>query len=170
MCYLPDTMALFCTLPYFILSSFKFPLLFYLSLSSFLKVEQILRVDMSRQQKQYYKYILTKNYSALAKGNKTSTVSFVNLVVELKKCCNHAYLTRPPDDAEAGATREERLERLLRGSGKLLLLDRLLVRLQQTGHRVLIFSQMVRMLDILVEYLGMHFCFCLLEFTSRDEF
>jgi chromodomain-helicase-DNA-binding protein 1 len=125
---------------------------------------------MSRQQKQYYKYILTKNYSALAKGNKTSTVSFVNLVVELKKCCNHAYLTRPPDDAEAGATREERLERLLRGSGKLLLLDRLLVRLQQTGHRVLIFSQMVRMLDILVEYLGMHFCFCFLEFSSRDEF
>jgi SNF2 family DNA or RNA helicase len=118
------------------------------------KVEQILRVDMSRQQKQYYKYILTKNYSALAKGNKTSTVSFVNIVVELKKCCNHAYLTRPPDDAEAGVTREERLERLLRGSGKLLLLDRLLVRLQQTGHRVLIFSQMVRMLDILVEYLG----------------
>jgi chromodomain-helicase-DNA-binding protein 1 len=112
---------------------------------------------MSRQQKQYYKYILTKNYSALAKGNKTSTVSFVNLVVELKKCCNHAYLTRPPDDAEAGATREERLERLLRGSGKLLLLDRLLVRLQQTGHRVLIFSQMVRMLDILVEYLGKNF-------------
>ena len=121
------------------------------------KVEQILRVDMSRLQKQYYKYILTKNYSALAKGTKMSTVSFVNIVVELKKCCNHSYLTRPPDDVEASVTREERLERLLRGSGKLQLLDRLLVRLQQTGHRVLIFSQMVRMLDILVEYLGENF-------------
>merc|ERR1719234_1801075 len=87
------------------------------------------------------------------KGMKGSTVSFANIVVELKKCCNHAYLTKPPDDKEAGTTREERLEKLLRGSGKLLLLDKLLVRLQETGHRVLIFSQMVRMLDVLSEYL-----------------
>merc|ERR1712002_1308034 len=117
------------------------------------KVEQILRVDMTIKQKQYYKYILTRNYKELSKGNKGSTVSLCNIVVELKKCCNHAYLTKPPDDKEAGTTREERLEKLLRGSGKLLLLDKLLVRLQETGHRVLIFSQMVRMLDVLSEYL-----------------
>ena len=42
---------------------------------------------------------------------------------------------------------------LLRGSGKLYLLDKLLVRLKETGHRVLIFSQMVRMLDLLAEYM-----------------
>lgn len=117
------------------------------------KVEQILRVDMSRQQKQYYKYILSKNYFALTKGVKGAHVSFINLVVELKKCCNHAYLTKQPDDAEAGVTAEERMQKLLRGSGKLMLLDKLLVRLKETGHRVLIFSQMVRMLDILVDYL-----------------
>jgi len=117
------------------------------------KVEQILRVDMSKLQKQLYKYILTRNYGALMKGMKGSTVSLCNIVVELKKCCNHAYLTKPPDDQEAGTTKEQRLERLLRGSGKLLLLDKLLVRLKETGHRVLIFSQMVRLLDILSEYL-----------------
>lgn len=32
------------------------------------KVEQILRVDMMTQQKQYYKWILTKNYEMLKKG------------------------------------------------------------------------------------------------------
>lgn len=49
---------------------------------------------------------------------------------------------------------------LIRGSGKLVLLDKLLVRLRETGHRVLIFSQMVRMLDILAEYLQLrHFTF-----------
>merc|ERR1719289_247062 len=97
------------------------------------KVEQILRVDMSRLQKQYYKYILTKNYNALTRGNKAATISFINLVVELKKCCNHAYLTKPPlEDTEIGLTREERLQNLLRGSGKLLLLDKLLVRLRDT--------------------------------------
>ena len=38
-------------------------------------------------------------------------------------------------------------------SGKVVLLDKLLVRLHERGHRVLIFSQMVRMLDILADYL-----------------
>lgn len=40
------------------------------------------------------------------------------------------------------------------GSGKLVLLDKLLTRLRERGSRVLIFSQMVRMLDILAEYLA----------------
>ena len=42
---------------------------------------------------------------------------------------------------------------VVRGSGKLVLLDKLLTRLRERGNRVLIFSQMVRMLDILAEYL-----------------
>merc|ERR1711892_1228814 len=86
-------------------------------------------------------------------GSKGSTTSFVNIMIELKKGCNHCYLTKPPDDREAGVTKEERLEKLLRGGGKLLLLDKFLVRLRETGHRVLIFSQIVRMLDVLSEYL-----------------
>ncbi|QQP39891.1 ChromodomainhelicaseDNAbinding protein 1like, partial [Caligus rogercresseyi] len=61
------------------------------------KVERILRVDMSRKQKQYYKWILTRNYAALTKGVKGSTLSFVNIVMELKKCCNHVLLTRPEE-------------------------------------------------------------------------
>ena len=39
------------------------------------------------------------------------------------------------------------------GSGKLWLLDKLLARCKERGNRVLIFSQMVRMLDIISEYL-----------------
>jgi SWI/SNF-related matrix-associated actin-dependent regulator of chromatin subfamily A member 5 len=39
------------------------------------------------------------------------------------------------------------------GSGKLMLLDKLLTRLKQKGSRVLIFSQMTRLLDILEDYL-----------------
>ena len=61
------------------------------------KVEQILRVDMTSLQKQYYKWILTKNYTALRKGNKGSSSTFVNIVMELKKCCNHAFLTKPQE-------------------------------------------------------------------------
>jgi chromodomain-helicase-DNA-binding protein 1 len=61
------------------------------------KVEQILRVEMTAIQKQYYKWILTKNYNALRKGVKGSSSTFLNIVIELKKCCNHAQLTKPID-------------------------------------------------------------------------
>ncbi|XP_018099831.1 chromodomain-helicase-DNA-binding protein 1 isoform X3 [Xenopus laevis] len=116
------------------------------------KVEQILRVEMSASQKQYYKWILTRNYKALSKGSKGSTSGFLNIMMELKKCCNHCYLIKAPEENEF-YNRQEALQHLIRSSGKLILLDKLLVRLRERGNRVLIFSQMVRMLNILAEYL-----------------
>ncbi|XP_049876715.1 chromodomain-helicase-DNA-binding protein 1 isoform X2 [Pectinophora gossypiella] len=135
------------------------------------KVEQILRVEMTSIQKQYYKWILTKNYSALRKGVKGSINTFINIVIELKKCCNHALLTKPEDfESRASLATNDAVEKLLRGSGKLLLLDKLLCRLKETGHRVLIFSQMVRMLDILAEYLQRrHFPFQRLDGSIKGE-
>lgn len=71
--------------------------------------------------------------------------------MELKKAANHPYLF---DGAEVHTDNtEETLKGLLMSSGKMVLLDKLLVRLRQDGHRVLIFSQMVRMLDILSDYM-----------------
>ncbi|KAM4572469.1 chromodomain-helicase-DNA-binding protein 2 isoform 2-T2 [Odontesthes bonariensis] len=116
------------------------------------KVEQILRVDMTAQQKQFYKWILTRNYKALSKGTRGSSSGFLNIVMELKKCCNHSFLIKQPEDVEVEV--QEHLQGLVRGSGKLVLMDKLLTRLRERGNRVLIFSQMVRMLDILAEYLA----------------
>ncbi|KAF7224485.1 chromodomain-helicase-DNA-binding protein 2 isoform X3 [Nothobranchius furzeri] len=116
------------------------------------KVEQILRVDMSAQQKQFYKWILTRNYKALSKGTRGSSSGFLNIVMELKKCCNHGFLIKHPEEGES-ENQQENLQALVRGSGKLVLMDKLLTRLRERGNRVLIFSQMVRMLDILAEYL-----------------
>uniref|UniRef100_A0A3B5MHD2 Uncharacterized protein n=1 Tax=Xiphophorus couchianus TaxID=32473 RepID=A0A3B5MHD2_9TELE len=133
------------------------------------KVEQILRVEMSAIQKQYYKWILTRNYKALSKGTKGSTSGFLNIMMELKKCCNHCYLIKPPDDNES-LSKVEALQQLVRSSGKLVLLDKLLVRLKERGHRVLIFSQMVRMLDILAEYLrSRQFLFQRLDGSIKGE-
>ncbi len=44
------------------------------------------------------RWILTRNYKALSKGTKGSTSGFLNIMMELKKCCNHCYLIRPPED------------------------------------------------------------------------
>lgn len=104
------------------------------------KVEQILRVEMTSVQKQYYKWILTKNFNALRKGTKGSTSTFLNIIIELKKCCNHSMLIKPMEDEHEVYSNDvaSQLQMLLKGSGKLVLLDKLLCRLRETGHRVLV--------------------------------
>ena len=115
------------------------------------KVEQILRVEMTRKQKNMYKMVLTKNYHFLSKGGK-SQVSLINIMMQLRKTTNHVELIHDADPEEE-KTAEERLKDLNNGSGKMLLLDKLLTRFRETGDRVLIFSQMVIMLNIIEEYL-----------------
>ena len=46
------------------------------------------------------RWIITKNYKALSKGVKGSIQGFMNVVMELKKCCNHTYIVRQPDTPE----------------------------------------------------------------------
>jgi len=42
--------------------------------------------------RKFYKHILTKNYEALnAKGYGNQT-SLINIMMDLRKCCNHPYL------------------------------------------------------------------------------
>lgn len=48
----------------------------------------------------------------------------------------------------------EQGEHLVAASGKLLILDVLLSFLKKRGHKVLLFSQMTRMLDIIQDYLA----------------
>jgi SNF2 family DNA or RNA helicase len=49
---------------------------------------------------------------------------------------------------------------LLEASGKLLLLDKMMVKLKADGHRVLIYSQFTRMLDILEDWIHEKVCVC----------
>ena len=73
--------------------------------------------------------------------------------MELKKAANHPYLF---DGAEVRSdNNEETLKGLVTSSGKMVLLDKLMAKLKMDGHRVLIFSQMVRMLDILSDYMSL---------------
>ena len=54
------------------------------------------------------------------------------------------------DDVEFESRRMN--DHILKVSGKMVLLDKLLPKLRKEGHKVLIFSQMVRMIDIIEEY------------------
>ncbi|XP_078374198.1 chromodomain-helicase-DNA-binding protein 4-like isoform X2 [Oculina patagonica] len=120
------------------------------------KSELIVRVELSPQQKKYYKYILTRNFEALnTKGS--HQVSLLNVMMELKKCCNHPYLfSSAALEAPRGINGNFDSAALTRASGKLVLLEKMLKKLQEEGHRVLIFSQMTRMLDLLEDFLEGH--------------
>uniref|UniRef100_A0A8C3CUJ6 Proliferation-associated SNF2-like protein n=1 Tax=Cairina moschata TaxID=8855 RepID=A0A8C3CUJ6_CAIMO len=73
-----------------------------------------------------------------------------NIMMLLRKCCNHPYLIEYPLDP---ATQQFKVdEDLVKNSGKFLLLDRMLPELKKRGHKVLLFSQMTVMLDILMDY------------------
>ena len=48
---------------------------------------------------------------------------------------------------------EKMLVTMVHSSGKLVLIDKLLPKLKADGHKVLIFSQMIRVLDIIEDYI-----------------
>lgn len=51
---------------------------------------KVSRQSLSRRK--YYKFILTKNFEALNTKGGGNQVSLLNVVMDLKKCCNHPYL------------------------------------------------------------------------------
>lgn len=119
------------------------------------KTEKIIRVELSDVQLDYYKNILTRNYAALNEGGKGQKQSLLNIMMELKKASNHPFMfPNAEEKILAGSERrEDTLKAIITSSGKMMLLDQLLTKLKKDNHRVLIFSQMVKMLDILGDYL-----------------
>ncbi|KAI6170672.1 hypothetical protein M3Y97_01127400 [Aphelenchoides bicaudatus] len=114
------------------------------------KSELIVRVDLSALQKKFYRNVLTRNFEALSVKSGGTQISLLNILMELKKCCNHPYLfakasleaPKHPNGIYEGSA-------LIKASGKFVLLQKMLLKLKKGGHRVLIFSQMTKMLDIL---------------------
>ena len=81
-------------------------------------------------------------------------MSLLNIMMELKKCANHPYLLPgPAEDAPIGPNGLFEVNAMIKACGKLTLLKKMLDQLKIEGHRVLIFSQMTKMLDLLEDFL-----------------
>lgn len=114
------------------------------------KVEKILRCDLSSWQKELYKQISKK--AVVENGLLGNTFvqpqgasrGLNNVVMQLRKVCNHPYLFAPQG--------YQINENIIRSSGKLELLDRMLPKLRAAGHRVLMFTQMTAVMTILEDY------------------
>ncbi|CAN6340591.1 unnamed protein product [Urochloa humidicola] len=125
------------------------------------KTQVILKCDMSAWQKAYYEQVTSRERVALGSGLRSKALQ--NLSMQLRKCCNHPYLFVEHYNMYQ---REE----IVRASGKFELLDRLLPKLQRAGHRVLLFSQMTKLLDVLEVYLQMYnFKYMRLDGSTKTE-
>uniref|UniRef100_A0A4W3K5R7 Chromodomain helicase DNA binding protein 1-like n=1 Tax=Callorhinchus milii TaxID=7868 RepID=A0A4W3K5R7_CALMI len=111
------------------------------------KMEVVLYHGLSSLQKKYYKALLMKDLDAF-ENEMGKKARLMNILIQLRKCVNHPYLFDgvEPEPFQIG-------EHLMEASGKLYLLDKLLGFLKSRNHRVLLFSQMTRMLDVLQDYM-----------------
>ena len=117
----------------------------------------ILPVSMSTVQKKLYRTILAKSpdlvKAIFSSGNlkQNERASLNNILMQLRKCLCHPFVysrsieERTPDHALSHRN-------LVDASSKLKILEVLLPKLQEHGHRVLIFSQFLDMLDIVEDF------------------
>ena len=125
------------------------------------KEETIIWVELTAKQKEMYRGLLDQKRGALTgKGDRYQKMgSMVNLGMELRKLCNHPLLIEGAEEniradmPSSGQSVEQEI--YVRNCGKMVLLDILLPKLRAEGHKVLIFSQMTRVLDILGDYMDL---------------
>uniref|UniRef100_A0A8D9BFX2 ATP-dependent helicase brm n=1 Tax=Cacopsylla melanoneura TaxID=428564 RepID=A0A8D9BFX2_9HEMI len=122
------------------------------------KVEYIVKCEMSGLQKVLYKHMHTKGIlltdgSEKGKQGKGGAKTLMNTIVQLRKLCNHPFMFQNIEekfgDHVGGSISGMDLYRV---SGKFEMLDRVLPKLKNSGHRVLMFCQMTALMNILEDY------------------
>ncbi|KAL7543718.1 hypothetical protein ACHAXR_013003, partial [Thalassiosira sp. AJA248-18] len=136
------------------------------------KEETVIDVELTSIQKQYYRAIFEHNHAFLSMGSaKAAAPKLMNIQMELRKCCNHPFLLDGVESREMDKRHEDLQQNgeldnktpdeqhdilneygFVLSSGKMVLLDKLLPKLRAEGHKVLIFSQFVKMLDLISDY------------------
>ncbi|CEG35605.1 swi snf matrix actin dependent regulator of subfamily a [Plasmopara halstedii] len=137
------------------------------------KTEIFVYCSMTAMQREYYDMIrnntlakaMEKKYGKFQTQKRFNTTTLRNKMIQMRKCCLHPYLFDEPLTASGDVVTDEKI---VEASGKLNILDRMLWQLKRKGHKVLIFSQMTRMLDILEDYLCMReYSYCRLDGSTK---
>uniref|UniRef100_A0A1B6CCE5 Chromatin-remodeling complex ATPase chain Iswi n=1 Tax=Clastoptera arizonana TaxID=38151 RepID=A0A1B6CCE5_9HEMI len=130
------------------------------------KKELKVYVGLSKMQREWYTKVLMKDIDIVNGAGKIEKMRLQNILMQLRKCSNHPYLF---DGAEPGPPYTTD-EHLVYNCGKMVILDKLLPKLKAQGSRVLIFSQMTRMIDILEDYCYWRgFQYCRLDGQTAHE-
>ncbi|PNS19140.1 hypothetical protein CAC42_1876 [Sphaceloma murrayae] len=119
----------------------------------------IVPVSMSLVQKKLYRSILAKNPDLLRalfaekrdlRGSEKGSLN--NILMQLRKCLCHPFVYNKGIE-ERNVSHSISHRNLVEASGKLQLLEVLLPKLKERGHRVLIFSQFLDMLTMVEDFL-----------------
>eukprot|EP01129_Flabellula_baltica_P012836 TRINITY_DN5859_c0_g2_i2.p1 TRINITY_DN5859_c0_g2~~TRINITY_DN5859_c0_g2_i2.p1 ORF type:complete len:1191 (-),score=312.01 TRINITY_DN5859_c0_g2_i2:660-4232(-) len=121
------------------------------------KVESVIQVHLTVVQKKFIRALLDGNKSFLCQGaDMHNRPSLMNILLQQRKVCNHPFLLK---SAEENITRnmdkEEKENSIVTSSAKMVLLDKLLHKLHKEKSKVLIFSQLTSMLDIIEDFMNM---------------
>ncbi|XP_015906861.2 probable global transcription activator SNF2L2 [Parasteatoda tepidariorum] len=143
------------------------------------KVEYVVKCDMSALQRLLYRHMQTKGVlltdgSEKDKKGKGGARTLMNSIMQLRKICNHPFMFQNIEEAYAEHlglnTTVVQGPNLYRASGKFELLDRILPKLQKTGHRILLFCQMTTLMTIMEDYLNYRaYPYLRLDGTTKAE-
>ncbi|KAI8384542.1 SNF2 family N-terminal domain-containing protein [Radiomyces spectabilis] len=118
------------------------------------KVERVIKCKLSALQVKLYAQMKKSGnlYTGLNEKGRTGIKGLNNTLMQLRKICNHPFVFEQVENSiNPNRTSNELLYRV---AGKFELLDRMLPKLRQTGHRVLIFFQMTQIMSIMEDFLN----------------
>jgi len=117
------------------------------------KQERVIKCNFSALQAKLYKQLGTHNRIMVndASGKKTGMRGLSNMLMQLRKLCNHPFVFEEVETQMSPGSSVNDL--IWRTAGKFELLDRVLPKFQATGHRVLMFFQMTAIMDIMEDYM-----------------
>lgn len=117
------------------------------------KQERVIKCNFSALQAKLYKQLGTHNRIMVndPNGKKTGMRGLSNMLMQLRKLCNHPFVFEEVENQMSPGTMTNDL--IWRTAGKFELLDRVLPKFQATGHRVLMFFQMTAIMDIMEDYM-----------------
>ncbi|KAK9075578.1 hypothetical protein SSX86_003903 [Deinandra increscens subsp. villosa] len=113
------------------------------------KIERLVRCEASA----YQKLLMQRVDDSLGAFGSSKARAVHNSVVELRNICNHPYISQLHNEEVHEFVPKHYLPNIIRFCGKLEMLDRLLPKLKATDHRILLFSTMTRLLDVMEDYL-----------------
>ncbi|KAL6713151.1 transcriptional regulator [Lecanora helva] len=117
------------------------------------KQERVIKCKSSALQAKIYKQLVTYNKISVSdgKGGKTGIRGLSNMLMQLRKLCNHPFVFEQVEEQMNPSKMNNDL--LWRTAGKFELLDRMLPKFRATGHRILMFFQMTQIMNIMEDFL-----------------
>ena len=117
------------------------------------KQERVIKCRFSALQAKLYKQLVTYNKMSVSdgKGGKTGMRGLSNMLMQLRKLCNHPFVFEQVEEQMNPGKGSNDL--LWRTAGKFELLDRILPKFAASGHRVLMFFQMTQIMNIMEDFL-----------------